>query len=99
MPPPLFLFPAFGNPYGSRNGVRTELGQLLAPLDRAITKTRVNRGFSSISFLPVSGIVPAITPSRVGDAKRKTNLERDKPRRKTMKIQSKIKAGRPYIKT
>ena len=98
MPPPFFVR-ASGNPYGDRNGVRTELGQLPAPLDRPSLKTPVNRGFSCVSFLPVSGIAPAIPPAEFDDAKRKTNLERDKPRRKTMKIQSNIKAGVPYIKT
>ena len=63
--PPSFFVQAFGNPYGSRNGVRTGLGQLPPRLIPACGKTSVNRGVSSISLLRVSGIAPATTFSRV----------------------------------
>ena len=39
--PPSFFCPASGDPYGSRNGVRTDLGHTPSSLDRAIAENRL----------------------------------------------------------
>ncbi len=98
--PPSFFCPATGDPYGSRNGVRTDPGHIRSSLDRRSQKTRSNQGFSSISFLRISGIAPAIPPQQTLTMRNeKQSSKETKPWRNTMKIQSKIKAGVPYIKT